>query len=52
MDFATVFDFLQTFWVVWLMLLFVGICLWAYWPGRRKQLETYGRIPLDDDEER
>ena len=51
MDFERVFEFLQTFWVVWLMAFFVGICIWVYWPGRRRKLEPHGRIPLEDDDE-
>ena len=51
MDFESIFEFLQTFWVVWLAVLFVGVCLWAYWPSRRRRMEKYGRIPLEDGDE-
>lgn len=36
-------------WVVWLMLLFLGIVAWAFWPSRKRDLESKGRIPLEDD---
>ncbi|MDX1711160.1 MAG: cbb3-type cytochrome c oxidase subunit 3 [Rhodovibrionaceae bacterium] len=36
-------------WVLWLMLLFLGIVVWAYWPGRRKRMQEHARIPLEDD---
>lgn len=36
------------FWGLWLMILFVGIVAWAYWPGRKKKLEELGRIPFKD----
>ena len=45
------FDFLRSFWVVWLMGLFVTIVIWAYRPKRKSEMERYGRIPLDDDNE-
>lgn len=51
MNFDAIFEFLQTFWVVWLMVFFIGICLWAYWPGRRRRLEEHGQIPLRDADE-
>ena len=44
------YAFVKSFWVVWLLVLFVGIVVWVYWPGRKKQLETHGEIPLRDDE--
>jgi cytochrome c oxidase cbb3-type subunit 4 len=40
---------MRQLWVVWLMLLFVGIAVWVFWPGRKKELEDHGRIPLDDE---
>ncbi len=27
---------------------FIGLLAWVYWPSRKKRLETYGRIPLDE----
>jgi len=27
----------------------VGLFAWVYWPTRRQELESLGRIPLDDD---
>ena len=45
-----IFDFLRSFWVVWLMGLFVGIVIWVYWPKRKAEMEEHGRIPLEDDD--
>jgi cytochrome c oxidase cbb3-type subunit 4 len=42
---------LKQFWVVWLMVLFVGIVVWVYWPGRRREMEDNARIPFRDEEE-
>ena len=40
---------LEQLWVLWLMLLFIGITVWVFWPGRKRELERHGRIPLDDN---
>lgn len=42
-------EFLRSFWVVWLMAIFLGIVVWVVWPGRKSKLEAHGRIPLEDD---
>ena len=28
---------------------FVGIVVATYWPGRKRQIEQQGRIPFEDD---
>lgn len=30
---------------------FLGLVFWVYWPSRKKELESLGRIPLDDPEQ-
>ncbi|QJE72707.1 cbb3-type cytochrome c oxidase subunit 3 [Aerophototrophica crusticola] len=40
--------FLKQLWVVWFVLLFSGICIWAFWPSRRGLMEEMGNIPLRD----
>ena len=40
---------LRSLWLVWLVLLFVGIVAYVFWPGRRRRMESHGRIPLEDD---
>ncbi len=44
------YGFARSFWLLWLMLLFLGIVAWAYWPTRKRKLQEYGQIPLRDDE--
>jgi cytochrome c oxidase cbb3-type subunit 4 len=44
-------EFIQSLWLVWLILLFVGIVAWVYWPKRKKRLDEAAHIPLKDDEE-
>ena len=39
-------------WVVWLLLLFIGIVVWVYLPRNRKQMAEMANLPLRDDEER
>ncbi len=43
------FELLQQLWILWFMALFIGIVVWAFWPGNKRRLEKHGRIPLDDD---
>ena len=47
---SDLYDVLRPLWVLWLMLIFLGIVAWALWPGRRKKMKEYGEIPLRDDE--
>ena len=39
----------SSLWVIWLMLIFVGIAAWAFWPRNRKRFERDAEIPLRDD---
>jgi cytochrome c oxidase cbb3-type subunit 4 len=41
-------EFLRSLWGLWLMVIFLGIIAWVYWPRRRKKWENHGRIPFDD----
>ena len=49
MDLESLYRTLHSLWLVWMVLLFVAIVAWTLWPSRKKRLEQYGRIPLDDD---
>ena len=51
MSFAGIFEALRQLWVVWFMLVFLGIVGWVVWPRNKNRLEAHGRIPLDDDPE-
>lgn len=46
---AANYALLKQLWVLWFALLFLGIVVWAFWPGNKARLEAQGRIPLDDD---
>ena len=46
---AELYDTFRSLWVVWLMLLFVGLVVWTLWPSRKRSLNQAARIPLRDD---
>ena len=46
---AEFYAFVRSLWLLWLVLLFVGIVAWVYWPGRKQRIEAYGRIPFRED---
>jgi cbb3-type cytochrome oxidase subunit 3 len=39
----------QHHWIVPVFAIFLLIVATTYWPGRKSQIERYGRIPLEDD---
>jgi len=46
-------DLFRSLWGLWLMIFFLGIVFYAFQPKNRDRLESYGDIPLrDDDKER
>ena len=44
----TLYEWAETFWGLWLMLIFIGIVAYVFWPGRKRKMEEHGRIPFDD----
>ena len=46
---ADLYAFVRSLWLVWLILLFLAIVAYVYWPSRKVRLESYGRMPLRDD---
>ena len=48
---AELYEMFRSMWVVWLMLLFVGVVVWTLWPSRKRSHDQAARIPLDDDPE-
>ena len=45
------YEFVRSFWVVWLLLLFAGIVAYALWPSNRRKFSHAARIPLDDEDD-
>lgn len=44
------YDFISSLWVVWLSLMFVFILFKVLRPSSKTRLESYGRIPMEDDQ--
>lgn len=38
----------NTLWGLWLMLIFLGIVAYVFWPGRKREMDEHARIPLED----
>lgn len=45
-----ILEFLRSIWGLWLMIIFLGIVAWAFWPKNKDRLESYGDMPLRDDD--
>lgn len=53
MSLESIVEFFRSLWGLWLMVLFLGIVFYAFRPGNKERLESYGDIPLrDEDKER
>ncbi len=39
---------LKQLWLVWFLVLFLGIVIWAFRPGARRRFESDAMIPLND----
>lgn len=49
MDMASIGPLLHAFWTVWLGLLFLGIVVFAAWPGDSARLTEAARLALTKD---
>ncbi len=49
MDMAELYETVRSLWVVWLMLLFLGIVFWAFRSKNKKRFEDDARIPFKDE---
>ena len=43
---------IRSFWLLWVVLMFVVIIAWVFWPSRKREMEAHARIPFEQDEER
>ncbi len=50
MDLTELYAAARSMWVVWLMILFVGIIWWVYRPKNRRRFEDAATIPLREDD--
>ena len=51
MDYETAIGFAQSWGLVFLVLLFLGVVAYTFWSGNRKKFEKAARMPLDDDDD-
>jgi cbb3-type cytochrome oxidase subunit 3 len=50
MSFFTFMELLNTFMVLWMMAMFIGIVVWVYLPKNKERLESYRQIPFTEDD--
>ena len=43
--------FLHSAWLIALVVIFVAITAYVYWPSHKKGIESQGEIPLRDDDD-
>jgi cbb3-type cytochrome oxidase subunit 3 len=51
MEHDGLYGMLHSLWLVWLVVIFVVIAAWVFWPSRKNEIERHGKIPLRDDDE-
>ena len=44
------YNLLQAVWTIIVMVIFIGIFIWAWGRKKKKKFDEASRIPLDDDE--
>jgi len=49
MDFETVSQFSRTWGLVYLVIMFIGIVGYAFWPKSKKKFHDAAHIPLKED---
>ncbi len=50
MDYETVRDFSDSWGLIYLVVVFVGVILFTFRPGSRKQADKNAHIPLKEDD--
>lgn len=49
MDYATIASFAQTWGLVYMVALFVGVLVYAFRPGAKKKFDDAAQMPLRED---
>ncbi len=49
MTYQDVSEFAGTYGLVYLFLLFIGMVIYALWPGNKKRFDAASKIPLRED---
>ena len=50
MDHATLSAFAQSWGLLYFVLLFAGVCTYAFWPRNKAKFDRAARIPLNEDD--
>ncbi len=51
MSWDAFFETVNSLWVVWLMLIFLGIVFWAFRPKNKARFEADAHIPFRDEQD-
>jgi cytochrome c oxidase cbb3-type subunit IV len=46
------YGWILSLWQLWLVVMFVAIVAWAFWPKNKRRFEGHGEIPLRNDDDR
>ena len=49
MTYETIAYFVKTYWWLQFIAMFVGVIIYAYWPGNREMFDSAANIPFEDD---
>jgi cytochrome c oxidase cbb3-type subunit 4 len=49
MSYESVAGFAQTWGLVYMVLLFLGVLVYAFWPGNKEKFKRAARLPLEED---
>ncbi len=52
MAFGDIHDLFNKIWVVWLVVVFAALVVYAYWPKNKARFNDDAMIPLREDKER
>jgi cytochrome c oxidase cbb3-type subunit 4 len=50
MDYETISAISRSWGLVYLVLLFAAVCLYAFWPRNKAKFDRAARMPLDEDQ--
>lgn len=52
MTLVSIYEFLRSLWGLWLMVVFLAIVFYAFRPANKRRMESYGDIPLRDEDDK
>ena len=51
MDLGALWEVVGPLWLILLIVAFIAIVAWVFWPKNKKRFEKAARIPLEDEKE-